>query len=57
MKRYVLAWKTEPSLCGMSCPCNEEPAVEVDDDPGWLDRDTEFDRTADAANRGNDGGH
>lgn len=45
---YVLGWKVEPSPCGMSCPCNEEPVVEVADDPGWLDADVLFERTQDA---------
>ncbi len=42
---YIVAFKTEPDLCNMSCPCT------VDSSEGCREiaADADFERTADAA--------
>ncbi len=48
MIRYILGLKTEPSACSSFCPCNVEYTTELDD-AAEIQRDADFDRTADAA--------
>lgn len=45
---YILVFKTEPGLCGVSCPCNEGR----EEDRAEIEADVLFDRTADAGDRG-----
>jgi len=43
---YILGFKTEPDLCGISCLCTVDGAAE---DRAEIERDSLFERTADAA--------
>jgi hypothetical protein len=49
---YILAFKVEPDLCGVSCPCSVD--YRTDEERAEIERDVVFERTADAADRGDE---
>ncbi len=48
---YILGFKTEPDLCGVACLCTVDGTAE---DRAEIERDSLFERTADAADRGDE---